>query len=173
MGLASEERMRRVEGKLKYSEELMKCVRNTSVLPSEVNDVLAEKGTPAIDQKVKMLNLLLRPQVNIADLMKMSAELRDVNLQIPEDRRAESLEYAEVLLKYQNYIDKEQEVADKLLKYENIPLKDDFDYFSLQSLSYEAREKLTKMKPKTVGQASRISGVSPADISVLIIYLTR
>ena len=173
MGLASEERMRRVEDKLKYSEELMKCVRNTSVLPSEVNDVLAEKGTPAIDQKVKMLNLLLRPQVNIADLMKMSAELRDVNLQIPEDRRAESLEYAEVLLKYQNYIDKEQEVADKLLKYENMPLKDDFDYFSLQSLSYEAREKLTKMKPKTVGQASRISGVSPADISVLIIYLTR
>lgn len=173
MGLASEERMRRVEDKLKYSEELMKCVRNTSVLPSEVNDVLAEKGTPAIDQKVKMLNLLLRPQVNIVDLMKMSAELRDVSLQIPEDRRAESLEYAEVLLKYQNYIDKEQEVADKLLKYENMPLKDDFDYFSLQSLSYEAREKLTKMKPKTVGQASRISGVSPADISVLIIYLTR
>lgn len=173
MGLASEERMRRVEDKLKYSEELMKCVRNTSVLPSEVNDVLTEKGTPAIDQKVKMLNLLLRPQVNIADLMKMSAALQNVSLQIPEDRRAESLEYAEVLLKYQNYIDKEQEVADKLLKYENMPLKDDFDYFSLQSLSYEAREKLTKMKPKTVGQASRISGVSPADISVLIIYLTR
>ena len=173
LGLASEERMRRVEDKLKYSEDLMKCVRNTSVLPSEVNDVLAEKGTPAIDQKVKMLNLLLRPQVNIADLMKMSATLQDVSLQIPEDRRAESLEYAEVLLKYQNYIDKEQEVADKILKYESMPLKDDFDYFSLQSLSYEAREKLTKMKPKTVGQASRISGVSPADISVLIIYLTR
>ena len=173
IGLASEERMRRVEDKLKYSEELMKCVRNTSVLPSEVNDVLAEKGTPAIDQKVKMLNLLLRPQVDIADLMKMSAALREISGQIPEDRRAESLEYAEVLLKYQNYIDKEQEVADKLLKYENMPLKDDFDYFSLQSLSYEAREKLTKMKPKTVGQASRISGVSPADISVLIIYLTK
>ncbi len=173
IGLASEERMRRVEDKLKYSEELMKCVRNTSVLPSEVNDALAEKGTPAIDQKVKMLNLLLRPQVDIADLIKMSATLREISEQIPEDRRAESLEYAEVLLKYQNYIDKEQEVADKLLKYENMPLKDDFDYFSLQSLSYEAREKLTKMKPKTVGQASRISGVSPADISVLIIYLTK
>ena len=173
IGLASEERMRRVEDKLKYSEELMKCVRNTSVLPSEVNDVLAEKGTPAIDQKVKMLNLLLRPQVDIADLIKMSAALREISEQIPEDRRVESLEYAEVLLKYQNYIDKEQEVANKLLKYENMPLKDDFDYFSLQSLSYEAREKLTKMKPKTVGQASRISGVSPADISVLIIYLTK
>lgn len=173
MGLASEDRMRRVEDKLKYSESLMKCVRDTSVIPSEVNDVLEQKSTPKIDQKVKMLNLLLRPQVDIDDLLKMSPALREVCNSIPDARRAESLEYAEVLLKYQNYIDKEQEVADRLLKYENMPLKDDFDYFSLQSISYEAREKLTKMKPKTVGQASRISGVSPADISVLIIYLSR
>lgn len=173
MGLASEDRMRRVEDKLKYSESLMKCVRDTSVIPSEVNDVLEQKNTPKIDQKVKMLNLLLRPQVDIDDLLKMSPALREVCNSIPDARRAESLEYAEVLLKYQNYIDKEQEVADRLLKYENMPLKEDFDYFSLQSISYEAREKLTKMKPKTVGQASRISGVSPADISVLIIYLSR
>lgn len=173
MGLASENRMRRVEDKLKYSESLMKCVRDTSVIPSEVNDVLEQKSTPKIDQKVKMLNLLLRPQVDIDDLLKMSPALREVCNSIPDARRAESLEYAEVLLKYQNYIDKEQEVADRLLKYENMPLKEDFDYFSLQSISYEAREKLTKMKPKTVGQASRISGVSPADISVLIIYLSR
>lgn len=173
MGLASEDRMRRVEDKLKYSESLMKCVRDTSVIPSEVNDVLEQKSTPKIDQKVKMLNLLLRPQVDIDDLLKMSPALREVCNSIPDARRAESLEYAEVLLKYQNYIDKEQEVTDRLLKYENMPLKEDFDYFSLQSISYEAREKLTKMKPKTVGQASRISGVSPADISVLIIYLSR
>lgn len=173
MGLASEDRMRMVEDKLKYSESLMKCVRDTSVIPSEVNDVLEQKSTPKIDQKVKMLNLLLRPQVDIDDLLKMSPVLREVCNSIPDARRAESLEYAEVLLKYQNYIDKEQEVADRLLKYENMPLKEDFDYFSLQSISYEAREKLTKMKPKTVGQASRISGVSPADISVLIIYLSR
>ena len=173
MGLASEDRMRRVEDKLKYSESLMKCVRDTSVIPSEVNDVLEQKSTPKIDQKVKMLNLLLRPQVDIDDLLKMSPALREVCNSIPDARRAESLEYAEVLLKYQNYIDKEQEVADRLLKYENMPLKEDFGYFSLQSISYEAREKLTKMKPKTVGQASRISGVSPADISVLIIYLSR
>ena len=173
MGLASEDRMRRVEDKLKYSESLMKCVRDTSVIPSEVNDVLEQKSTPKIDQKVKMLNLLLRPQVDIDDLLKMSPALREVCNSIPDARRAESLEYAEVLLKYQNYIDKEQEVADRLLKYENMSLKEDFDYFSLQSISYEAREKLTKMKPKTVGQASRISGVSPADISVLIIYLSR
>ena len=173
MGLASEDRMRRVEEKLRTSEMLMKTVRETSVLPSDANGVLAEKGTPAIDQKVKLINLLLRPQVDMADLLSISKDLTAKLEEIPANMKAESLQYAEVLLKYQNYIDKEQEVADKLLKYENMPLKEDFDYFSLQSISYEAREKLTKMKPKTVGQASRISGVSPADISVLIIYLSR
>lgn len=173
MGLASEDRMRRVEEKLRTSEMLMKTVRETSVLPSDANGVLADKGTPAIDQKVKLINLLLRPQVDMADLLSISKDLTAKLEEIPANMKAESLQYAEVLLKYQNYIDKEQEVADKLLKYENMPLKEDFDYFSLQSISYEAREKLTKMKPKTVGQASRISGVSPADISVLIIYLSR
>ena len=173
MGLASEDRMRRVEEKLRTSEMLMKTVRETSVLPSDANGVLADKGTPAIDQKVKLINLLLRPQVDMADLLSISKDLTAKLEGIPANMKAESLQYAEVLLKYQNYIDKEQEVADKLLKYENMPLKEDFDYFSLQSISYEAREKLTKMKPKTVGQASRISGVSPADISVLIIYLSR
>ena len=173
MGLASEDRMRRVEEKLRTSEMLMKTVREASVLPSDANGVLADKGTPAIDQKVKLINLLLRPQVDMADLLSISKDLTAKLEEIPTNIKAESLQYAEVLLKYQNYIDKEQEVADKLLKYENMPLKEDFDYFSLQSISYEAREKLTKMKPKTVGQASRISGVSPADISVLIIYLSR
>lgn len=173
MGLASEDRMRRVEEKLRTSEMLMKTVRETSVLPSDANGVLADKGTPAIDQKVKLINLLLRPQVDMADLLSISKDLTAKLEEIPANMKAESLQYAEVLLKYQNYIDKEQEVADKLLKYENMPLKEDFDYFSLQSISYEAREKLTKMKPKTVGQASRISGVSPADISVLIVYLSR
>ena len=173
MGLASGDRMRRVEEKLRTSEMLMKTVRETSVLPSDANGVLADKGTPAIDQKVKLINLLLRPQVDMADLLSISKDLTAKLEEIPANMKAESLQYAEVLLKYQNYIDKEQEVADKLLKYENMPLKEDFDYFSLQSISYEAREKLTKMKPKTVGQASRISGVSPADISVLIIYLSR
>ena len=173
MGLASEDRMRRVEEKLRTSEMLMKTVREASVLPSDANGVLEDKGTPAIDQKVKLINLLLRPQVDMADLLSISKDLTAKLEEIPANIKAESLQYAEVLLKYQNYIDKEQEVADKLLKYENMPLKEDFDYFSLQSISYEAREKLTKMKPKTVGQASRISGVSPADISVLIIYLSR
>ena len=172
-GLASDERMRRVEEKLLFSQQLTACVENTSVLPGEANALLESLDTPAIDQKVKLKNLLLRPQVHIDDLLKISAPLSDTLAAVPDNLRDECLEYSEVLVKYQNYIDKEQDVADKILKYETVPLKEDFDYFALQSLSYEAREKLSKMRPKTIGQASRISGVSPADISVLIIYLSK
>ena len=172
-GLASDERLRRVEEKLHFSQQLTACVENTSVLPSEANALLESLDTPAIDQKVKLKNLLLRPQVHINDLLKISAPLSDTLTALPENLRDECMEYSEVLVKYQNYIDKEQEVANKILKYETVPLKEDFDYFALQSLSYEAREKLSKMRPKTIGQASRISGVSPADISVLIIYLSK
>jgi tRNA uridine 5-carboxymethylaminomethyl modification enzyme len=172
-GLASDERMRRVEEKLRFSQQLTTCVENTSVLPGEANALLESLDTPAIDQKVKLKNLLLRPQVHIQHLLKISAPLSDTLAALPENLRDECLEYSEVLVKYQNYIDKEQEVANKILKYETVPLKEDFDYFALQSLSYEAREKLSKMRPKTIGQASRISGVSPADISVLIIYLSK
>lgn len=172
-GLASDERMRRVEEKLRFSQQLTASVENTSVLPGEANALLESLDTPAIDQKVKLKNLLLRPQVHINDLLKISVLLSDALAAVPENLRDECVEYAEVLVKYQNYIDKEQDVANKILKYETVPLKEDFDYFALQSLSYEAREKLSKMRPKTIGQASRISGVSPADISVLIIYLSK
>ena len=172
-GLASDERLLRVEEKLHFSKQLTACVENTSVLPGEANVLLESLDTPAIDQKVKLKNLLLRPQVHINNLLKISVPLSDTLAEIPEKLRDECLEYSEVLVKYQNYIDKEQEVANKILKYETVPLKEDFDYFALQSLSYEAREKLSKMRPKTIGQASRISGVSPADISVLIIYLSK
>lgn len=172
-GLASGERMRRVEEKLRFSQQLTTCVEKTSVLPGEANALLESLDTPAIDQKVKLKNLLLRPQVHINDLLGISEPLSGTFAAVPENLRDECLEYSEVLVKYQNYIDKEQEVANKILKYETVPLKEDFDYFALQSLSYEAREKLSMMRPKTIGQASRISGVSPADISVLIIYLSR
>ena len=172
-GLASDDRMRRVEQKLRCSTQIMDCISETSVLPSEANPVLESLDTPPVDQKVRLKNLLLRPQIHIEDLLPVSAELQSCIADIPEEIRDESVEYSEVLIKYQNYIDKEQDVANKILKYEDVPLKDDFDYFALQSLSYEAREKLTKMKPRTIGQASRISGVSPADISVLIIYLSK
>jgi tRNA uridine 5-carboxymethylaminomethyl modification enzyme len=173
IGLASDERMRRVEEKLAETERLRSFVSDTSVVPSQVNEMLTARQTPDISQKVKLLNLLLRPELNMADLMTISVELKSLVDTIPEEIRDEVVDSTELLLKYQRYIEKEQTVAEKILKFENLALRDDIDYYKLQALSFEAREKLTRMKPKTIGQASRISGVSPADISVLIIFLNQ
>ncbi len=173
IGLASDERMNRVKEKVENTERLANFISETPVTPTEANGLLESLQTPSIQQKVKLLNLLLRPEVDLSDIVGISPLLQEVIASVPEGIRDEVCESAEILLKYQRYIEKEKDVAGKILKFENIPLKEDFDYFSLQSLSYEAREKLTKMKPKTIGQASRISGVSPADVSVLIIYMTR
>lgn len=170
LGLASDARMRRVEDKLRYTQQLKNCVCDTTVFPSEVNPMLREHNTPDVNQKVKLLQLLLRPELNMVCLAGVCPALSEGIAAIPESLRREVVDSTELQLKYQRYIEKEEVVAEKILKFENLPLRDDIDYFSLQALSYEAREKLTRMKPKTIGQASRISGVSPADISVLIIY---
>lgn len=171
LGLASDERMRRVGEKQKYTEKLSDYLNNTSVVPSEANNILSEIGTPILQQKVKLVSLLLRPEMNLNLLRSISSGLDEAINSIPKECREESSNAAEILLKYQRYIEKEQDVANKILKFEDIPLPDDFDYFSLTTLSYESREKLTKMRPHTIGQASRISGVSPADVTVLLISL--
>ena len=132
--------------------------------------MLERLDTPVLQQKVKLVNLLLRPEVGMNDLLTISLDLQDRVGAIPSEVRNEVVNAAEILLKYQRYIEKEQDVAGRILKFEDVVLPSDFDYFSLQSLSYEAREKLNKMRPRTIGQASRISGVSPADVSVLLIY---
>ena len=173
LGLASDDRMRRVEEKSKYTEELSAFVNDTSVVPSEANGVLERIGTPALQQKVKLVNLLLRPEVSMDDLLVVSTTLREMIESIPSAVRKDVVSATEVQLKYQRYIEKEQEVASRILKFENVRLPDDFDYFTIQSLSYEAREKLNKMHPHTIGQASRISGVSPADVSVLLIAFNK
>lgn len=173
IGLASDERIRRVEQKVSLTQSLSGFIESTPVVPSECNDLLDSKQTPKLQQKVKLLNLLLRPEIELNDLVGISEPLKDMISQLPENIRTEVVEASEIALKYKRYIEKEQEVAGKILKFENIALPDEFDYYSLSSLSFEAREKLTKMKPKTIGQASRISGVSPADVSVLIIFMTR
>ncbi len=173
LGLASDERMRRVEEKVSHSERLSQFINDTSVVPSEANAMLEELGTPSLQQKVKLVNLLLRPEVCMENLLAISPTLQKVVEGIPEWVRADALSATEVQLKYQRYIEKEQEVANRILKFENVQLPDNFDYFTLQSLSYEAREKLNKMRPRTIGQASRISGVSPADVSVLLIAFNK
>lgn len=173
LGLASADRMRRVEEKVSHSEALMDFINNTPVLPSEANTMLEEKGTPALQQRVKLVNLLLRPEVDMEGLLSISPSLQEEVEKVPSEIRSDVVTATEIQLKYQRYIEKEQEVANRILKFENVPLPDGFDYFTLQSLSYEAREKLNRMRPRTIGQASRISGVSPADVSVLLIAFNK
>lgn len=171
LGLASDERMRRVERKSSLVDELTGFVEKTSVLPSECNSSLESLSSAPIQQKVKLSSLLLRPELTLSSLMSFSPSLSQQVDSLPNDLREEVCSSAEISIKYSRYIEKESEVADKILRYEMLPIKEGIDYYSLQALSFEAREKLSRMRPSTIGQASRISGVSPADISVLLIYM--
>lgn len=173
LGLASSERIRRVEDKVRYTRLISDAINETSIVPSVANGMLERLQTPPLQQKVKLVSLLLRPEVRMADIMEISPEVVSIADSVPDDLRSDVLDSAEISLKYKRYIEKESDVAGRILKFEDVPLRDDVDYFSITALSYEAREKLTKIKPKTIGQASRISGVSPADVSVLLIYMGR
>ena len=173
IGLASEERMKRVGEKQEYTNRVVQAIKDTPITPSQANPLLESLGTPPLQQRVKLVNLLLRPEVSINGIRSISPELEELFRSVPEELREEVFSSAEILLKYQRYIEKEHDVAERILKFEDIPLPAGFDYYSLTALSYEAREKLSKMQPSTIGQASRISGVSPADVSVLLIHLQQ
>ena len=173
IGLASEERMKRVGEKQEYTSRVVQAIKDTPITPSQANPLLESLGTPPLQQRVKLVNLLLRPEVSINNVRSISPELEELFRSVPEELRDEVFSSAEILLKYQRYIEKEHDVAERILKFEDIPLPAGFDYYSLTALSYEAREKLSKMQPSTIGQASRISGVSPADVSVLLIHLQQ
>jgi len=173
LGLASKERMERVERKTKSCDDLITFIENKNANPDEVNELFDEKETPKINQKTKIGQLLLRPQITLTDLADNIPYLKEQIDGIEESIKEETIESAEIKIKYKSYIVKEQEISEKLSKHENLIIKDDFNYQALNSLSFEAREKLSKIRPKTIGQASRISGVSPSDISILIIYISR
>ncbi len=172
IGLASEERMNRVVIKVEAIASVVKFCQNTSAIPEEVETYCIQMGTQPITQKTRIEQLLLRPQLYINGLIENVGALKEFVAQHSEFD-TEILEAAEIQIKYAGYIKKESEIALKLQKYEEIELYSDFDYQRLQSISFEAREKLTAIKPKTIGQASRISGVSPSDVSVLLVYLGR
>ena len=172
LGLIKEDRMERLKTKIKEIDSLIAYFKKTSIEPDKINSLLTELGTENIIQKTKLYNLILRPQILVADLYK-NLEVVSGEIDKLESEKEETYEESEILIKYEGYISKEEELVSKLSKFENIKLRDDFDYSALKSLSSEAREKLKNIKPKTLGQASRISGVSPADISVLMIYLGK
>ncbi|MBO7101951.1 MAG: tRNA uridine-5-carboxymethylaminomethyl(34) synthesis enzyme MnmG [Bacteroidales bacterium] len=169
IGLADDERMRRVEEKQRQVGELAQAVEEAPVLPSEANAWLEERGSAPLSQRVRLSSLLLRPELSLGELSQLSPEVAALMATLPEEVAQE----VETSIKYQRYIEKEQEVAGRLLKFEDIKLPADYDYFSLPALSYECREKLNRYRPVSIGQASRISGVSPADISVLLLTFGR
>lgn len=173
IGLADESRIKKMESKKENIERLIHFIKTNNALPEEVNKSFEELNTPIITQKTKLSQLLLRPQINL-DILKNNVPYLNAEInKTPAEIKLQVEECAEILVKYESYIKKEEEIVSKLSHFENLVIKDDFDYHSLKSLSFEAREKLTKIRPKTIGQAGRISGVSPADISVLVIYISR
>jgi tRNA uridine 5-carboxymethylaminomethyl modification enzyme len=169
IGLADDERLARVKQKKAAIEEIKEYFTSYGVEPGEVNATLEEAGTAALTQKIKLDKILSRPQVNM-DILRKGVKAADEFLS-KYDR--EFIESAEIVMKYEAYIQKEMELVDKMGKLEDIRLDAGFDYHQLKSLSMEARIKLAKIKPTSLGQASRISGVSPADVSVLLVHMGR
>jgi len=169
LGLISDERLDIVKQKVANSDEIVAFSRKQGIEMSQANDMLQELGTSPISQNVKLFSLLSRPQVSIEDVRKVSAALNELLSKFDQ----ETVEQAEIKIKYDSYFEKEQEIVAKMQKMEDKDINPDFDYSQLNSLSKEAREKLLKIKPRTLGQASRISGVSPSDISVLMVHISR
>ena len=169
LGLISDERMEIVETKIKNADDIFNFTKKQGVDMNEVNPLLSDLGSTALTQNVKLFNLLSRPQVSINDIRKVNSPFNELLNNFDK----ETIEQAEIKIKYDSYFEKENEIVAKMQKMEDKNINPDFDYNLLTSLSKEAREKLLRIKPRTLGQASRISGVSPSDISVLMIHMAK
>ncbi len=172
LGIASEERLQRLMQKEKSVESFVDFIKGFSILPKYINELLEENQTPKIKQKTKLYNILLRPQIQLKQLIGFIEPVKKhyESLTLSE---SEIIESAEILIKYSGYIERERNLADKLQRLEYVELKPNFDFDALKSLTIEARQKLSRIKPANIGQASRIPGVSPADINVLLVALGR
>jgi len=173
LGLAKKERLELLHDKYNKIEEIIQFTKEFSVKPKFVNDFLEEKGTSPLKQGVKLIDIILRPQVSIFDIIQIIIPFQKFLENVPHERRNEIIQGAEISIKYEGYINREQQLADKLSKFENIVIENKFNYGELKSLSTEARQKLDKIKPQTIGQAKRIPGVSPSDINVLLVMMGR
>ena len=168
IGLASEERLKKVEEKIKKSGELEEFLKELSLKPNVINPILEENESNPVDQAYRASQILTRPNINLEKLSKIEIignKAREYSKEIQEQ--------AEINIKYKGYIEKEKENVAKLQRMENIKIPDDFDFSKVASLSSEALQKMNNIRPKNIAQASRISGVSPADINVLLIYLGK
>jgi len=172
IGLADKDRLDKVNEKIKFTDEIKKTLKSTSVAPEEMNEFLESINSSAIKQKQKAFTMLSRPHVSLKDITERSVLVKD-RLEKYKENNADALNQAEVQIKYEGYISREQDIANKMIRLENVKIPPSIDYASFSSLSSEAVEKLTKIQPVTIGQASRISGVSPSDVSVLLVFLGR
>lgn len=169
IGLASDERLQKVKAKKETTAQLVNELKHKKVKPAEVNEKLEAIGTAPLKEGTSLLNLLRRPNVTLAEIKNLSEEISEYLDQYTE----ETLEQAEINIKYESYIEKEQQMVDKMQKLEDLAIPSDFDYGRLSAISIEGRQKLSKIRPATIGQASRISGVSASDISVLMVFMGR
>jgi tRNA uridine 5-carboxymethylaminomethyl modification enzyme len=170
IGLASDDRLRRMETKKEKSASFVSFLKKTSYNLEELNPILSELGSAEVAQSDKLFKVFARPKVSTKEMLRLAEVKEYVD---KYELNNDELEQAEVLVKYSGYIEKEKNNADKLLRLEHVKIPANFDYSDIKSLSFEAREKLQKIQPSTVAQASRISGVSPSDISVLLVFLGR
>lgn len=172
IGLASKERYRQLIEKKEHRDRIINFSRNYSVKAQYINSQLEQMGTSPLKQGVKLIDLILRPQLTVKSVASIIPALQDQLDKIP-NRQEEIIEAAEILMKYEGYIEREQMIADKISRLENIRIKDKFDYNSIKQISIEARQKLARINPDTIAQASRIPGISPSDINILLILLGR
>ena len=169
LGLISDERLEKVNNKIKNSDLIVAYTKSKSIEPATVNQLLEEQGTNILNQNTKLFNLLSRPQIGFENLRKADGQLD--NLLAAYDK--ETIEQAEIKIKYESYFEKEMDIVGRMKKMEDKEINPEFNYNHLVSLSKEAREKLMKIKPRTLGQASRISGVTQSDISVLMVHISK
>ncbi len=169
LGLASEKRLEKTKKKIRAAEDIVAYFKKTSVSPGEINPMLSDLETSEIKQNYKLDAILSRPQIDIAALCKRIPSIENALRQYDK----ESILQAEIIIKYEGYLEKEKILVEKMGRLENVKIYDSFDFLSIKSLSKEAREKLSKQRPGTLGQAARISGISPADISILMVHLGR
>ncbi len=172
IGLAGKSRNERVSVKMRKADEIIQYFKSKNVEPGEINATLISRETEPISKKVKLFNILSRPQISMEDLGHFLSDRKNES-GFSDGFYSEILSQAEIIMKYEGYIQKEEEFVEKMNRFEEVKLHSDFNYEKLNSLSTEAKQKLSFHKPRTLGQASRISGVSPTDISVLIVHLSK
>ena len=173
LGLATEERYNLMLSKREQRDKIVDFCREFSIKPSLINEDLVALGTTPLKEGCKLHSLVLRPQLDINKLAEVVAPLKNFLDTLEKERREEIIEAAEILIKYQGYIDREKMIAEKVMRLEHVKLKGKLKYSEINAISTEARQKLERIDPETVAQAARIPGISPSDINILLLLLGR